>query len=1079
MPEAWASRWAQLPPLSRQRKLLRRPRLLNLLRRHIDSRLQLVCTAAGAGKTSLLLDFAIDAPAPVCWYTAEPSDHDPALLLRHLGACVAQKSPEHREWWESADRALSRGGHAALESVVTSVAPASSGAKDPSIVLVLDAFHQVSEDPGVLSLVSGLLEHSPKDIHYIFAGRSLPKLPCLATLGVQAQVQYWHTQDLAFTPQEVRSLLHKTFGIRVSREEAAHLADRWGGWATGIILHAQTVGTGPVMPLLDSARVNALLFQYLSMEVVAPQPSHVHDTLLKSSVLRYMTLAACEDVLGLRHPAGFLHEVDQRNLFLTKAPGEEERYRFHEFFRMFLLAQLWKQDPATLTELYHRAAQHFEMRGNLLEAVSYLTDIGDEEQIAQVAAQLVPSLFKDGEWRTLADLVSKLPPAVVRESALLLSYQAMAAVRLGQTEASLQLFDRAMALVEDSSDVELVAQCLLGRAAAFRVTGNYDDAVEDCQRALALLFESLPSSRQLGLAREQLAAAYGQKGDFQRGKRELDKALKELQEGTALYESARLHTTLGALDAELGDLDSALAHDRKAQTAWQQLGNTPQLANALNNMGVVYYNRGLLDDAHDLLKQAMSLARECGYLRIESYACVGLGDVERERGAYEQALELYREGEKLAYHSMEAQPLSRAFCGIGETFRLQGELERAKVIVGQGLAQAKFDKHSLEIGLLSCTLGTIHLQESSWEQAEALLAQASQVLNAAGARQACAVARFRQARLAFARRRFTEALGHLSVVSRLCKTLGYDGFLLAEAKEAPSLVWFEESRKVGDGQFSRIATGLEGAEPDGAGPGAALAGSPSTRIQPPGVEAHALGSTSVVLNGQEVSRGNWRSEKAKELFFLLLYNPEGLRKEQIVYALWPDISIVSTNASFHTTVYRLRHALAPDVLVRRQGSYQLNAHWAFRFDVSEFQTLLATADKEPSESQKRFQALERAADLYNGPFLQDYYSDWCETARRDLETQFMRLVYELTAWYLGVAKAPQAILLLDRTLQMNPLDENSYRYLMRAYLAAGNPLMAVHTYHRCREVVANDLGVEPSKLTQQLLQEAQKELTPR
>ena len=56
--------------------------------------------------------------------------------------------------------------------------------------------------------------------------------------------------------------------------------------------------------------------------------------------------------------------------------------------------------------------------------------------------------------------------------------------------------------------------------------------------------------------------------------------------------------------------------------------------------------------------------------------------------------------------------------------------------------------------------------------------------------------------------------------------------------------------------------------------------------------------------------------------------------------------------------------------------------------------------------------------------------------------------------------------LYRRTIELDPLAEESHRHLMRCYHAQGRIAEAIGTYRRCRDVLFRSLGVEPSPATQ-------------
>ena len=81
------------PPL-RANNVIRRQRLIDLLHRNIDSRVQVLSAPAGYGKTTLLVDFINDLDIPVCWYSLDESDRDPRIFIEGLSVSVRSQFPD-------------------------------------------------------------------------------------------------------------------------------------------------------------------------------------------------------------------------------------------------------------------------------------------------------------------------------------------------------------------------------------------------------------------------------------------------------------------------------------------------------------------------------------------------------------------------------------------------------------------------------------------------------------------------------------------------------------------------------------------------------------------------------------------------------------------------------------------------------------------------------------------------------------------------------------------------------------------------------------------------------------------------
>ena len=192
------------------------------------------------------------------------------------------------------------------------------------------------------------------------------------------------------------------------------------------------------------------------------------------------------------------------------------------------------------------------------------------------------------------------------------------------------------------------------------------------------------------------------------------------------------------------------------------------------------------------------------------------------------------------------------------------------------------------------------------------------------------------------------------------------------------------------------------------------------------------------------------------MFFFFLCNRRPLRKEEIVTALWPDLDDEKTTSAFHSNMYRLRQALYKDVIAKDSGKYILDPQGQFVFDVAEFQRALQKADTLPKGSPDAIALMEKALSLYKGQFAADFYSEWAESLRWQLEEQFTSLLAGLAAAYTDAKEYMRSAEICQRIIEMDEYNEAAWYRLMSNYIHSGQTEAAKYSYNRYVQVLSNE-----------------------
>ncbi|MBI4180685.1 MAG: tetratricopeptide repeat protein [Chloroflexi bacterium] len=655
---------------------------------------------------------------------------------------------------------------------------------------------------------------------------------------------------------------------------------------------------------------------------------------------------------------------------------------------------------------------------------------------------------KSGKWTTVARWIEALPENMRLSDPELVLLQAQSLIHLGETDEAIHDLTSLLGQVVNKENWLYRAKALSWRSAAFRLAGLFTEAKSDIKTAIRLLEQQNGPADILGDARRRLGNIYAEQGQFPLALRQLKRALKNYSTVFDAGQMAAVHNSLGIIHKRLGDLTKANMHFEHARQGWQKVKNYGSLAMTLNNMGNIYRRQGQYDLALDTFRSGLERARETGYRRAEALIFVNMAGVLRDLDLYDEALAAYHRGLELAREVMEAYCVALATVGIGETYRLLGAHDKAEVLLKEAISQSEEHGQTYEATLFAIPMGIIEYERGQYETAVRILRGVSDRLRDIGDKDALAKTYFHLAQASFLTKRYELALSWLEEASQLADELGYEDFLAVEGRNSALLIQYGASKGVGGNRFVRIMDKIRRQRESRRRPETADLSAASGEVAKPDIEARALGETCVLLNSHPISEAEWRSSKAKEIFFYLLPYATGQTKEQVTAAMWPDLSPPKCTSNFHINLYRVRRAIFPGIFTLEQARYKINTDINIWFDVAEFESRLSRAQSLVLNDQARAIDAERAIDLYKGPFLAECYSEWAEVRRRELELKYLRALSLLASFYAKRGEYDRAIALLEKSITVDPYQESVYYQIMMWQLTIGDRDAMFLTYKR-------------------------------
>ena len=180
-------------------------------------------------------------------------------------------------------------------------------------------------------------------------------------------------------------------------------------------------------------------------------------------------------------------------------------------------------------------------------------------------------------------------------------------LRTGKQAAAIPLFMQARQRWEQDGYYTYALLALYNEAQAHSEYGQPEEALRCYQQAISLLETAgtLLDAASVYLNLGSFYAAQGKWAEAEAAYLRADRASLHQQGHLELY--AKLITSLGFVLMEQGRLETAVFHTTEAITIWQQLGDEPMEANALENLGDAHFRMGDLAAAQASYQRGVDL----------------------------------------------------------------------------------------------------------------------------------------------------------------------------------------------------------------------------------------------------------------------------------------------------------------------------------------------------------------------------------------------------------------------------------------------------------------------------------------
>lgn len=493
-------------------------------------------------------------------------------------------------------------------------------------------------------------------------------------------------------------------------------------------------------------------------------------------------------------------------------------------------------------------------------------------------------------------------------------------------------------------------------------------------------------------------------------------------------------------------------------------------------------------EARSWLEECATLARENGDPSLEAYALTYLGMVHGQVGGQE-GVEVCRRA--VAWFDADGDLYGHRLCRLllGTMAALRGDVDEALRENLEGIRLARLFGMPRELGISLQNTGMVHIHRGEMDLAEARVRESLEQFRLDPSHLFIATSLDYLGEVLGEKGRPLDAARLFGAGEALREMVGAARFPINERRVAARIPVFQAV--AGDAPWRVAWAEGRALAPDrimGALPASSASPEPLSALMLTDVHAapaanepkeeagdgsrhlavRALGPFEARVDGGAFDPERWSWAKPREALVYLLLNREGVTRDRLGAALWPDTPPSRLKNSFHVALHHLRKSLEhPEWIVLKGDRYGLAPELRTWLDAHAFEAAVRDAGSDP-------QALRAALALWRGDLLEgEAVGSWVDEHRE----RFGRLADG--AWLaLGdtlvesgadeeAAEAFHTLVLRD------PLREEAHRSLMAAWVRLGQRSRALRHFEDLCALLHAELNAVPEAETVALAERLQ------
>ncbi|WLR51307.1 response regulator [Bacillus tianshenii] len=212
----------------------------------------------------------------------------------------------------------------------------------------------------------------------------------------------------------------------------------------------------------------------------------------------------------------------------------------------------------------------------------------------------------------------------------------------------------------------------------------------------------------------------------------------------------------------------------------------------------------------------------------------------------------------------------------------------------------------------------------------------------------------------------------------------------------------------------------------------------------------------------------WKTMKVRELCaYLIHHEGEAVDRERIIDILWPNVTVDKAKTSLYTCISFLRKAFKEygmeNIVLKKGFAYYIDQS-QLSCDLIKWRNTLKAIEPINGANVSQYEAL---VNMYPEDYMIDY--NWAEEKREYIRKKMLNVCNELSDYYKEIGEIEKAVEYIEKEMQLSRYSDEICQRLIDIYLEMNNRTAALMVYQNFEQLLQEELGIEPSIQTQQLL----------